>query len=86
MAANLFVPWGIAFTRAPAALGLALILLIAKIGVLGLNGLTAYFALLDLGQPRARETVVQDPKQMFREIAQSDTKKPKTAPAARWRT
>jgi NADPH-dependent curcumin reductase CurA len=28
------------------------------LGVLGLNGLTAYFALLDLGQPRAGETVV----------------------------
>jgi NADPH-dependent curcumin reductase len=28
------------------------------LGVLGLNGLTAYFALLDLGQPRANETVV----------------------------
>ena len=28
------------------------------LGVLGLNGLTAYFALLDLGQPKANETVV----------------------------
>jgi hypothetical protein len=28
------------------------------LGVLGLNGLTAYFALLDLGQPKAKETVV----------------------------
>ena len=28
------------------------------LGVLGLNGLTAYFALLDLGQPKADETVV----------------------------
>src|SRR6476619_2556830 len=28
------------------------------LGVLGLNGLTAYFALLDVGQPRAGETVV----------------------------
>ncbi|WP_338413954.1 NADP-dependent oxidoreductase [uncultured Sphaerotilus sp.] len=28
------------------------------LGVLGLNGLTAYFALLDLGQPKAGETVV----------------------------
>jgi hypothetical protein len=28
------------------------------LGVLGLNGLTAYFALLDIGQPRAGETVV----------------------------
>ncbi len=27
------------------------------LGVLGLNGLTAYFALLDLGQPKAGETV-----------------------------
>ena len=27
------------------------------LGVLGLNGLTAYFALLDLGQPKANETV-----------------------------
>jgi NADPH-dependent curcumin reductase CurA len=27
------------------------------LGVLGLNGLTAYFALLELGQPRANETV-----------------------------
>jgi NADPH-dependent curcumin reductase CurA len=29
-----------------------------SLGVLGLNGLTAYFALLDVGQPRAEETVV----------------------------
>jgi NADPH-dependent curcumin reductase CurA len=28
------------------------------LGVLGLNGLTAYFGLLDLGQPKAGETVV----------------------------
>ena len=28
------------------------------LGVLGLNGLTAYFALLEVGQPRAGETVV----------------------------
>jgi NADPH-dependent curcumin reductase len=28
------------------------------LGALGLNGLTAYFALLDLGQPKANETVV----------------------------
>jgi NADPH-dependent curcumin reductase CurA len=28
------------------------------LGVLGLNGLTAYFGLLDIGQPRAGETVV----------------------------
>jgi len=28
------------------------------LGVLGLNGLTAYFALLDIGQPKASETVV----------------------------
>jgi hypothetical protein len=28
------------------------------LGVLGLNGLTAYFALLDIGQPRSGETVV----------------------------
>jgi NADPH-dependent curcumin reductase CurA len=28
------------------------------LGVLGLNGLTAYFALLDIGQPKAKETVV----------------------------
>ncbi len=28
------------------------------LGVLGLNGLTAYFALLELGQPKANETVV----------------------------
>ena len=28
------------------------------LGVLGLNGLTAYFALLDIGQPQAGETVV----------------------------
>jgi len=28
------------------------------LGVLGINGLTAYFALLDLGQPKAGETVV----------------------------
>ena len=28
------------------------------LGVLGLNGLTAYFALLDIGQPKANETVV----------------------------
>ena len=27
------------------------------LGVLGLNGLTAYFALLELGQPKANETV-----------------------------
>jgi hypothetical protein len=27
------------------------------LGVLGLNGLTAYFALLDLGQPKAQETI-----------------------------
>lgn len=27
------------------------------LGVLGMNGLTAYFALLDLGQPKANETV-----------------------------
>ncbi|SKA07062.1 hypothetical protein SAMN02745126_03439 [Enhydrobacter aerosaccus] len=30
----------------------------AWLGVLGLNGLTAYFGLLDVGQPRAGETVV----------------------------
>lgn len=30
----------------------------AALGVLGLNGLTAYFGLLDAGQPRAGETVV----------------------------
>ena len=29
-----------------------------SLGVLGLNGLTAYFALLDIGQPQAGETVV----------------------------
>jgi NADPH-dependent curcumin reductase CurA len=29
----------------------------ASLGVLGLNGLTAYFALLDIGQPKAGETV-----------------------------
>ncbi|WP_411958848.1 NADP-dependent oxidoreductase [Pseudomonas sp. s4] len=29
-----------------------------SLGVLGLNGLTAYFALLDVGQPRPGETVV----------------------------
>ena len=29
-----------------------------SLGVLGLNGLTAYFALLDVGQPKAGETVV----------------------------
>ena len=29
-----------------------------SLGVLGLNGLTAYFALLDVGQPKAEETVV----------------------------
>ena len=29
-----------------------------SLGVLGLNGLTAYFALLDIGQPKSRETVV----------------------------
>ena len=29
-----------------------------SLGVLGLNGLTAYFALLDVGQPQAGETVV----------------------------
>jgi len=29
-----------------------------SLGVLGLNGLTAYFALLDVGQPRAGDTVV----------------------------
>jgi NADPH-dependent curcumin reductase CurA len=29
-----------------------------SLGVLGLNGLTAYFGLLDIGQPRAGETVV----------------------------
>ena len=29
-----------------------------SLGVLGLNGLTAYFALLDIGQPEAGETVV----------------------------
>ena len=29
-----------------------------SLGVLGLNGLTAYFALLDIGQPKAGETVV----------------------------
>ena len=28
------------------------------LGVLGINGLTAYFALLDIGQPKAGETVV----------------------------
>jgi NADPH-dependent curcumin reductase CurA len=27
------------------------------LGVLGLNGLTAYFALLEVGQPKAGETV-----------------------------
>jgi NADPH-dependent curcumin reductase CurA len=32
--------------------------LAASLGVLGLNGLTAYFGLLDVGQPRAGETVV----------------------------
>lgn len=30
----------------------------ASLGVLGLNGLTAYFALLDVGQPRPGDTVV----------------------------
>jgi NADPH-dependent curcumin reductase CurA len=30
----------------------------ASLGVLGLNGLTAYFGLLDIGEPRAGETVV----------------------------
>jgi NADPH-dependent curcumin reductase CurA len=30
----------------------------AALGVLGLNGLTAYFGLLDVGQPKAGETVV----------------------------
>jgi NADPH-dependent curcumin reductase CurA len=30
----------------------------ASLGVLGVNGLTAYFALLDIGQPKAGETVV----------------------------
>ena len=30
----------------------------AHLGVLGLNGLTAYFALLEVGQPKAGETVV----------------------------
>ena len=30
----------------------------AALGVLGLNGVTAYFALLDVGQPKAGETVV----------------------------
>ena len=30
----------------------------ASLGVLGLNGLTAYFGLLDIGQPKAAETVV----------------------------
>ena len=29
-----------------------------SLGVLGLNGLTAYFALLDVGQPQAGETVI----------------------------
>jgi NADPH-dependent curcumin reductase len=29
-----------------------------SLGVLGLNGLTAYLALLDIGQPKAGETVV----------------------------
>jgi NADPH-dependent curcumin reductase CurA len=29
-----------------------------SLGVLGVNGLTAYFALLDIGQPKAGETVV----------------------------
>jgi hypothetical protein len=29
-----------------------------SLGVLGLNGLTAYFGLLDVGQPKPRETVV----------------------------
>jgi NADPH-dependent curcumin reductase CurA len=29
-----------------------------SLGVLGLNGLTAYFALLDIGQPKASQTVV----------------------------
>ena len=29
-----------------------------SLGVLGLNGLTAYFALLEVGQPKAGETVV----------------------------
>ncbi len=29
-----------------------------SLGVLGLNGLTAYFGLLDIGRPRARQTVV----------------------------
>src|SRR6476659_11436288 len=29
-----------------------------SLGVLGLNGLTAYFALLEIGQPRAGETAV----------------------------
>jgi NADPH-dependent curcumin reductase CurA len=28
------------------------------LGVLGMNGLTAYFALLEIGQPKAKETVV----------------------------
>jgi NADPH-dependent curcumin reductase CurA len=30
----------------------------ASLGVLGLNGVTAYFALLEIGQPRAGDTVV----------------------------
>jgi hypothetical protein len=30
----------------------------ASLGILGLNGVTAYFALLDAGQPRAGDTVV----------------------------
>ncbi|MEO8038739.1 MAG: NADP-dependent oxidoreductase [Betaproteobacteria bacterium] len=30
----------------------------ASLGVLGLNGLSAYFALLDIGQPKAGETVI----------------------------
>jgi len=33
-------------------------LLSASLGVLGMTGLTAYFALLDIGQPKAGETVV----------------------------
>ena len=30
----------------------------ASLGVLGLNGITAYFGLLEIGQPKAGETVV----------------------------
>jgi NADPH-dependent curcumin reductase CurA len=44
-----------AIQRKVAATGLPIS---TALGVLGLNGLTAYFALLDVGQPNAGETVV----------------------------